>query len=137
MKFALVMLLGFGLVLILPGKTLVLAVLGAVAGVGYMIAEAIWPKPKPAYIDPVNRPKASTPVAAYVAAIAVAVISGLLAIFAWNVVIARLPASGAFGIYLAAAGLGIALGMALMARRSSAAHNRWLASMAPRSELEF
>jgi hypothetical protein len=137
MKFAIVMLLGFVLVLFLPGKTLVVAAVGAVAGVGYMIAEAIWPEPKPAYIDPMNRPKPSTPAAAYVAAVAVAMASGVLAVFAWNVVMLRFPVSGAFGIYMAAAGLGTALGLALMARRSSEANNRWLASMAPRSELDF
>ena len=137
MKFAIVILLGAALVFGLPGMPALYVVAGTLAGFAMMLAEVKWPNAKPTYIDPVSRPKPSTPASAYVAAIVVVPMCGLLAFVAWTFVLARSPAFGFFGIYLAAAGVGVAAGMVLTARRISEAHNRWLAAMTPRSQLDF
>ena len=137
MKFAIVILLGAAIVFGLPGIPALYVVAGTLAGFAMMLAEVKWPNAKPTYIDPVSRPKPSTPASGYVAATVVVAASGLLAFVAWKFVLARSPATGFFGIYLAAAGVGMAAGMVLTARQVSEAHNRWLASMTARSQLEF
>ena len=142
MRFAALLMIGFGLILALEGMTLraavtLSAVVGAFGGLALQIAEAKWLRPEPAYADPLNRPKRTTPFSGYLAAGAVLVISGFLAFVTWEFGISRSPALGLFGVYLVAVGIGTAIGMALTARHVSEVHNRRLAEMTPLPPLDF
>ena len=137
MRLALVILVGAALVLGLPGAPALYVTVGSLAGLVMMLAEARWPSAKPIYIDPLSRPKLTTPMSGYTAAVLTAAGGAMLAIVAWNLVLPRLPEFGYLGVYLAAAGVGMAAGMVLTARQVSDAHNRWLTSMTPRSDSDI
>ena len=136
MSFLIVLLLGVALVLLLPGKTVGIAAVGAIAGFLHLLAVSKWPRAKPAYIDPINRSKPRTAASGYVAAIFVAFFGVISGIICW-ILTARFPLAGMGGVYMSAVGVGLALGIALTARRSADEPNRWLAAMPPLSKLDF
>lgn len=107
--------------------------LGIAAGFANSLASSRWPKLRPTYIDPVNRPRpisrnGQVVVAAFMAV--GAVLLGLVALkmtapsAAWQ--------SGLF--YFSGAFAGLAVGMLVTADRERERHNEWLAKMSPKMD---
>src|SRR5947209_4898706 len=112
MSFLIVLLLGIALALLLPGKTVV--IVGAIAGFLQLLAVSKWPRAKPAYVDPINRPKPRTAASGYVAAIFVAFFGVVGGIISW-ILTATFPLSAMVSVYMSAVAVGLALGIALTA----------------------
>ena len=113
------------------------AVVMLLAGFAHSLSETIWASAKRPYIDPVNGPRPRIFGSAYLGALAVALIGGLLGLIARFVLAPQLPLGGALGEYLGAATVGAALAIMLTAKGRTESYNKWLASTSPMQALDF